>query len=138
MPSTRRRFLGSCGMFGVSAAVAPWLAAGSADAGIWKGGLRLEDLQRSTFEPLLDSALQIADASGTRVQAQLIEVSARGADPRLDQFSLLFRAGKDVLLEQGTYCVEHSALGKQPLFLVPVGRDEKGTLYEVVFCRLIR
>lgn len=50
-----------------------------------------------------------------------------------DSFALVFRT--PAVLSQATYPVEHAVLGRLALFLVPVGRDAGGALYEAVFNR---
>ena len=48
-------------------------------------------------------------------------------------FSLLFLAPEDAPPFQYLFPLEHSALGKMQLFLVPIKKDEKGLRYEAVF-----
>jgi hypothetical protein len=51
----------------------------------------------------------------------------------MERFSLFFQGPDDVMLQQGTYPLEHPAMGELNLFVVPIGRDERGFQYEVVF-----
>ncbi|RMG75142.1 MAG: hypothetical protein D6711_07390, partial [Chloroflexi bacterium] len=39
----------------------------------------------------------------------------------------------DIYLQQGTYPLEHSALGVLHLFIVPLGPHSTGMQYEVIF-----
>lgn len=48
-------------------------------------------------------------------------------------FSLMFRSGKAVVLPQRLYRLRHADLGAIDLFLVPVGRDVQGVLYQALF-----
>ena len=48
-------------------------------------------------------------------------------------FALVFRGPAGDVLPQGTYHVEHDALGAFDLFLVPIGADADGVRYEAVF-----
>ena len=48
-------------------------------------------------------------------------------------FSLEFLGPPEPILPQGTYAFEHDTLGAFELFVVPIGRDERGTRYEAVF-----
>ena len=48
-------------------------------------------------------------------------------------FSLLFRAPKDALFPQMIYRIEHERMGALDLFLVPLGPDEHGLVYEALF-----
>jgi hypothetical protein len=51
----------------------------------------------------------------------------------MERFSLFFYGPGDIMLKQGTFTLEHPALGEVILFMVPVGRDPRGFRYEVVF-----
>jgi len=51
----------------------------------------------------------------------------------MERFSLFFRGPGDVMLNQGTFTLEHPEMGELMLFIVPLGRDERGFQYEVVF-----
>lgn len=53
-----------------------------------------------------------------------------------ESFSLVFRGGKDQFLPQGLYNLEHESLENGIIFLVPVGEDNDGYLYEAVFNRM--
>src|SRR5690349_21851060 len=51
----------------------------------------------------------------------------------MERFSLYFQGPGDVMLNQGTFTFEHPEMGELQLFTVPIGRDERGVQYEVVF-----
>ncbi|HJV41343.1 DUF6916 family protein [Caulobacter sp.] len=48
-------------------------------------------------------------------------------------FSLIFRSSVRHVLPQRTYQLKNAASGVQEVFLVPVGRDAAGVLYEAIF-----
>lgn len=48
-------------------------------------------------------------------------------------FSLMFKSGSPVVLPQKTYRLNNATMGPVDLFLVPVGRDVSGVLYQAVF-----
>ena len=48
-------------------------------------------------------------------------------------FTLVFRGPADPVLPQRIYALKNEALGRLGIFLVPVGRDAAGVLYEAVF-----
>ncbi len=48
-------------------------------------------------------------------------------------FALVFRSESQVVLPQKIYRLNNSALGKLDIFLVPVGREVSGVVYEAVF-----
>jgi len=50
-----------------------------------------------------------------------------------EPFSILFRGPLQVYLPQSIYTVEHPKMGRIDIFLVPVGPDKKGMLFEAVF-----
>jgi hypothetical protein len=48
-------------------------------------------------------------------------------------FSLEFLGPPGPLLPQRIYCLEHPRLGRLEIFLVPLGREDRGVRYEAVF-----
>ncbi|MFN3536181.1 MAG: DUF6916 family protein [Brevundimonas sp.] len=48
-------------------------------------------------------------------------------------FSLVFRGSTPVVLPQRIYRLQNAAMGPLDIFLVPVGRDGKGAIYQAVF-----
>ena len=69
-------------------------------------------------------------------QLELIEVTRLhdGHDATAPAaFSIVFRADKDLLLNQGTYRMNNQALGELDIFIVPIGPDQEGMCYEAVF-----
>lgn len=96
----------------------------------------LEDLNREVFEPLLHSAFKVTDEEKNSVAMELIEVASDSKDPRFEHLSLLFRGPAQPLLPQKIYVFEHSRIGAFQLFIVPIGQDAEGTLYEAVFNRM--
>jgi hypothetical protein len=67
-------------------------------------------------------------------QLRLISVSSLTARPGKRQpFSLVFTGAPGVVFRQQMYPLEHSSLGRLPIFLVPIGADTEGTQYEAVF-----
>ena len=70
-------------------------------------------------------------------ELELICVRDVGSSARQEQFALEFRAPLDAPVAQGIYHIEHDKLGTLNLFLVPIGRDKNGLVYEAVFNRMI-
>jgi len=100
------------------------------------------DLTRSTFAELLHSAFRLHVEPLQQVEIELIEVGelpcarvAPAVNPE-GQFALLFRGPSERPFDQRTYRVEHPKLGEFALFLVPVGQNDRGRLFEAVFNRL--
>jgi hypothetical protein len=48
-------------------------------------------------------------------------------------FSLIFRSESQVVLPQRIYPMKNDAVGRMDIFIVPIGRDPKGVLYQAVF-----
>ncbi|MDQ3805152.1 MAG: hypothetical protein M3416_15155 [Acidobacteriota bacterium] len=76
------------------------------------------------------------DAPGP-VELELIEVKGRlsgaGEQQGMERFSVFFRGPAHLRLSQHTFSLAHERMGEFDLFLVPVGRDAQGFLYEAVF-----
>jgi hypothetical protein len=68
----------------------------------------------------------------TLVQVQPLPVHAYAGMIRAP-FSVMFKSESPVLLPQKTYRMKNATLGAVDLFLVPVGRDVSGILYQAVF-----
>lgn len=50
-----------------------------------------------------------------------------------EPFSLIFRSGVQHVLPQRIYSLKNAVGGVQDVFLVPVGRDAGGVIYEAIF-----
>lgn len=48
-------------------------------------------------------------------------------------FSLMFIAVEMTILPQKLYRLRHKAMGELEIFLVPVGKDERGVTYQATF-----
>lgn len=68
----------------------------------------------------------------------LIELSERKLSTVQERFSLILFGPNDKFLGQGMRHLQHAVLGELDLFLVPIGQNERGTSYEVVFNRLVK
>jgi hypothetical protein len=82
----------------------------------------------------------ISGTDGPDVPLTLVEAT-QGSEPggpgpegqQRRQFSLVFRAPTSQVWHQGTYALAHDELGELELFLVPIGTDADGVLYEAAF-----
>lgn len=99
----------------------------------------LATLTRADWEPHVGTAFQVESAPGEGIEVTLIEASSRrGAEPFQPgarvPYSLLFRhPRRDLFLAQSTYVFSHPALGRLPIFIVPIGPDAQGMRYEALF-----
>lgn len=84
----------------------------------------LANYTKATFEYYLNSIFRLRSGY-TTVDVTLTKVDDLAAARGGECFSLLFRGG-GTALPQGTYRIEHAALGKFALFLVPTGTDDNG------------
>jgi hypothetical protein len=73
----------------------------------------------------------------TSVALTLVEVTPLPSHPvpglLRDPFSLIFRSQSPVVLPQRIYTLKNATIGKMDIFIVPVGRDAQGVLYQAVF-----
>lgn len=78
-------------------------------------------------------ALSLGDST---IALTLVEVKPLPVHPfpgmLREPFSLLFRSASPVVLPQRIYRLEHAGIGKLDMFLVPLGRDPHGVLYQAV------
>lgn len=56
-----------------------------------------------------------------------------GPDGMRPPFSLTFRCAEQQVLSQGHYHFTHEGMGEPEFFVVPIGRDQAGVIYEAVF-----
>ena len=84
-----------------------------------------------TFEPCVGDvfALGAGDASAEIVLHSALALGEWPGGRR--PFSLTFR-GPAEPLPQATYGLEHAELGAFDLFIVPIGHDDAGIIYEAV------
>jgi hypothetical protein len=96
----------------------------------------LESLDMTSFTGRVGEQFRIAIGDATMLTTQLIEVTPAGTPPRGPRrtpFSLVFRSPPGAPLPQRIYRLHHDELGALDLFLVPIGPDDDGMLYEAVF-----
>jgi hypothetical protein len=100
----------------------------------------LENLTVAAFEPRLGHTFRIQASAGQTIEAELIEARAladpagtRAAASRRIPFALSFRTALECALPQRIYAVGHHEMGTLEIFLVPVGPDSAGMVYEAIF-----
>ena len=69
----------------------------------------------------------------TLVQAERKRPRVVAAGIRADPFNLYFKSQSQVILPQMLYPMSNAGMGKLNIFIVPIGRDKDGVLYEAVF-----
>ena len=98
------------------------------------GAPMLENLTAADFAPHLGARFRLHADESTTLQVELIEIE-EGEPARSDRasFSLVFRGPTEPILPQRIYRFDHDELGTLEIFIVPIGADEAGVRYEVVF-----
>jgi len=97
-----------------------------------------ENLNSRVFAEQLNTPFRIGVAGREPLVLELFEVTEGHDSPRLEQFSLMFRGPMTFMIGQGLYRMNHDKLGELDLFLVPIGPDQKGLRYQVIFNRIRR
>jgi len=96
-------------------------------------------VQTYSLEDFASAANQGFDLALGSATAPLTLVEVRPLPPQpypgmtRAPFSLTFRGASQVVLPQKLYSLTHATLGRLELFLVPVGRDGQGVLYQALF-----
>lgn len=95
----------------------------------------LDQLTLHTFEARKGETFLLSDERLGDLPLTLTEVLTNGMQGNADrqQFSLHFQGPGEPRLPQRIYRLDNEATGALELFLVPVGRDEGGFVYEAVF-----
>jgi hypothetical protein len=103
----------------------------------------LRSFSLATFTPHLNSSFRIHAEQGATdvklIKTLDLKANQRGAHRMVggECFSLTFLGFGRQSLEQQTYTVEHSSLGKFEMFLVPVHENRRGAQhYQAIFTRL--
>lgn len=94
----------------------------------------VDALRLDGFVLCLGMPFLLSDHAG--VALELVEATSTPAPATYEAFALLFRGPRDVALGQGIARLSNERLGELALFLVPVGRDKDGTMYEAIVNRL--
>ena len=96
----------------------------------------MQQLTHAAFAASVNSAFRVHLTTGKTVEIRLTNVSDQRLSERQEQFSILLNGPPDTFVPQGLYKLEHDAMGMLDLFIVPIGKDEHGYVYEAVFNRL--
>lgn len=72
------------------------------------------------------------------VELMLSEVTEKKISKYQEQFSLFFIGKPENFLPQSIYKLKHDILGSFDLFLVPIGKDRHGFIYEAIFNNLLQ
>ena len=87
------------------------------------------------FTPYLHTQFQIGDEE--KLELELTSATDY-SNAQLEQFSLIFTGPISPCLPQRLYELSHPQMDNVELFLVPVGPDKTGNLYEAAFSRFVQ
>lgn len=99
----------------------------------------LATLTHATFAAHQGTAFELRLADGKSVPLTLAEVRKLGANrsangAKREAFSLTFRAPtREFYVPQQVVALDHAALGRIELFVVPIGPDQTGMRFEAIF-----
>lgn len=88
---------------------------------------------KEDFSTALDSVFYARAGEAEGFDLSLVKFDDLVSNEIHENYSLLFRAPADAPQVQSIYRLEHEALGKIDLFLVPIKKDENGLYFEAVF-----
>ncbi len=94
-----------------------------------------DHLNSKSFSDRLHTTFQAHDPQLGSLPLELIEVTEYTDQPKLEQFLLIFRGPLTPWFQQKIQPLEHETLGKFEVFMSPLGPDEKGMRYQVIFNR---
>jgi hypothetical protein len=92
----------------------------------------LEDFTVGTFSGHLGESFRVFPDDSSMLDLELVSATEWGENSGRP-FSIVFRGPKDALLPQRIYRMEHEEIGAFEIFLVPIGPDDEGLLYEAIF-----
>ncbi|MFL6197789.1 MAG: DUF6916 family protein [Thermoanaerobaculia bacterium] len=90
----------------------------------------LDSLTPGSFTEHVGSRFRLQIEGQESLELELFEISRYEENPdfaaRKEPFSLLFLGPARPVLPQATYALEHPALERMEIFLVPIGPDPRG------------
>lgn len=100
----------------------------------------LESLTSQSFDGLVGGRFEVVPTHGHPFVMVLSEClvsdhmlpAGLGMPVQRTPFSLIFHAPRDALVPQQICRVRNAGFGELPLFLVPLGPDERGMRYQAV------
>lgn len=97
----------------------------------------LDKLTLGSFEPLLGKVFDLILDDGSVLQMTLFQATALKAYEYPGRtrapFQIRFKGPLTILLEQKIYTLRNADLGTEAIFLVPIGQESDGFVYQAVF-----
>ena len=97
-----------------------------------------ERVEKAAFAENISTKFLLRTDDGNAVELELTKIREIESEPGHEQFALIFSGPGTIYVPQRTYQLEHERMGAITLFLVPIGKDENGFIYEAVFNRFIK
>ena len=95
-----------------------------------------EYLTRTAFELHLNTTFRMNVEGDEAIDLELVEANDKTPERfEGEQFSLIFKGPPEPYLPQQIYPLDHPAMGRLDLFLVPVDQKKDGFYYEAFFNR---
>lgn len=92
-----------------------------------------EILRKANFADKVRTKFRLHKDESNVIELELMNIQDGEIFPGQEQFSLMFKGPHEAYLPQQTYQLEHEGLGTLDLFLVPIGREQDGFIYEAAF-----
>jgi hypothetical protein len=94
-------------------------------------------LTEKEFSQHVNSKFRVNVGAESGVDLELVEVKGymrkENEQTGMERFSIYFQGPGEPHLPQKLYTFQHDQMGEFDLFVVPVGKTEKGFRYEAVF-----
>jgi hypothetical protein len=88
------------------------------------------------FEPHVGSDFRVVHAGDTVIDLALLEaipLKSNGGEDDRSPFGLVFQSTFQEAIPQQLFTLQHEAMGKLVIFIVPTGRNETGVEYYATF-----
>ena|ERR1700754_5065512 len=95
------------------------------------------EFTRDDYASAVDTDFVFDFSPEHKVTMKLVEVTEEIEKHRQRRFVLTFIAPEDTPLAQGIGPFQNEKLGQGSVFIVPVGKDKRGMIFESVFNKLI-
>jgi hypothetical protein len=96
----------------------------------------VDQLTHDTFAQQVGTLFRLQAGPERSVAVELSETSPIRSSGRYEAFSIILRGPSEMPVQQGTYHVDHDAIGSFDLFIVPIRQDSRALYYEACFNRL--
>jgi hypothetical protein len=100
----------------------------------------LDRLRSDDFMPYMSQNFVLHTTLDALASTRMVELIAVSRSPYAEQaigsrpsFSIIFLDPVGDVLPQSIYAIEHAALGRLEIFLVPIATGPDGTRYQAVF-----